>query len=104
MIALLFLLLLLHELYRFIADTIFALNGFSGHFKQPLRVFALNPAEDELFYSFGPTIQPFTQPHALALSQDCLDVFVGEIGPDKAWKFQISFTNRNCEIRSYFLE
>lgn len=33
--------------------------------------------------------QAFSYPHAIAMSQDGRSLYVGEIGPNRVWKFEL---------------
>uniref|UniRef100_A0A915HG78 Peptidylglycine monooxygenase n=1 Tax=Romanomermis culicivorax TaxID=13658 RepID=A0A915HG78_ROMCU len=73
------------------ADIVYIVNGPSTEPKPiELKVFAFDAKTRRLMFSFGPGHEHFQRPHVLSTSSDCLKVIVGEIGPNKLWRFEVS--------------
>lgn len=45
-------------------------------------------------YSWTPSNPQLSQPHSLAATDDCQTIYVGEIGPNLLWKFEITGKTR----------
>ncbi|CAH1796903.1 unnamed protein product [Owenia fusiformis] len=54
---------------------------------EDVRGFTINPEEGQILEIWSPDQTGFTTPHDVAVSPDGRSVYVGEIGPDRVWKF-----------------
>ncbi|KAM7301086.1 hypothetical protein ISCGN_016648 [Ixodes scapularis] len=65
---------------------LFAVSG-PMMISNPSRGFVFNLTSRELLGTFGPPKGSFTMPHDIACSKDVEEVYVGEISPNKLWRF-----------------
>jgi len=70
------------------------LTGPGGRSPSRYRVYAFDGTHHSASYSFAPENDRFVYPHTLAVNAQSRSIFVGEIGPNVLWKFDISGPTR----------